>query len=84
MELKDTVELMNSKDFNDRFKAEYYQIDIRIRKLQNTIDNWNNLKFTPKCPKQVLIDQLNCMKRYRDSLDVRLIYEDIEIKKEEE
>ena len=84
MELRDTVDLMLSKNYDDRLKAEYLQIDIRIRKLQNTIDNWNNLKFQPKCPKQVLLDQLNCMKKYRDSLDVRLIYEDIEIKKEEE
>lgn len=83
MELRDTVDLMNSKDFNDRFKAEYYQIDIRIKKLENMLNNWNSLKFTPKCPKQVLMDQLSCMKKYRDSLDVRLIYEDIEIKKEE-
>lgn len=29
MELKDTVELMNSDDYKDRFKAEYYQTKIR-------------------------------------------------------
>lgn len=84
MELRDTVELMNSKNYDDRFKAEYLQIDIRIKKLENMLNNWNNLKFQPKCPKQVLMDQLNAMRKYRDSLDVRLIYEDIEIKKEEE
>lgn len=84
MELRDTVELMNSKDYNDRFKAEYLQLDIRIKKLEYTLNNWNNLKFQPKCPKQVLMDQLSCMKKYRDSLDTRCIYEDIEIKKEEE
>lgn len=84
MELRDTVELMNSKDFVDRFKAEYYQLDIRIKKLEYTLNNWNNLKFVPKCPKQVLMDQLANMKKYRDSLDTRCIYEDIKIKKEEE
>ena len=25
-ELKDTIELMNSSDYKDRFKAEYYQL----------------------------------------------------------
>lgn len=28
-ELKDTIELMNSSDYKDRFKAEYYQLEIR-------------------------------------------------------
>ena len=45
MELRDTVELMNSKDYVDRFKAEYLQLDIRIQKLEKTLNNWNNLKF---------------------------------------
>ena len=29
MELKDTVALMESDDYKDRFKAEYYQTKIR-------------------------------------------------------
>lgn len=29
MELKDTVELMNSADYKDRFKAEYWQNQLR-------------------------------------------------------
>lgn len=29
MELKDTIELMNSSDHKDRFKAEYQQVKIR-------------------------------------------------------
>ena len=33
MELKDTVELMNSKDYKERFKAEYLQAKIRYDKL---------------------------------------------------
>ena len=32
-ELKDTIELMNSSDYKDRFKAEYYQLKIRYTKL---------------------------------------------------
>ena len=34
MELKDTVELMNSSDYKDRFKAEYQQVKIRHEKLR--------------------------------------------------
>ena len=34
MELNNTVELMNSSDYRDRFKAEYYQTKIRYEKLK--------------------------------------------------
>ena len=30
MELKDTIELMQSSDYKDRFKAEYFQVAIRL------------------------------------------------------
>lgn len=33
MELKDTIELMNSSDYKERFKAEYLQVKIRYDKL---------------------------------------------------
>ena len=33
MELKDTVELINSTDYNERFTAEYLQTKIRYDKL---------------------------------------------------
>ena len=33
MELKDTIDLMISSDYKDRFKAEYYQVKIRVEKL---------------------------------------------------
>ena len=29
----DTIELMNSSEYKDRFKAEYYQLKIRYTKL---------------------------------------------------
>lgn len=34
MELKETVELMNSKDYKGRFVAEYHQVKIRYEKLK--------------------------------------------------
>lgn len=84
VELKDTKGLMTSPNYVDRFLAEYYQLDIRIRKLEKTLDNWNNLNFTPKCPKDVLVRQLNAMKKYRDTLDERCIYENIDVNKEDD
>lgn len=35
MELKETVELMNSEDYKERFVAEYRQVKIRYEKLKN-------------------------------------------------
>ena len=34
MELKDTVEMMNSADYKERFKAEYHQTKTRYEKLK--------------------------------------------------
>lgn len=50
-ELKQTVELMNSSDYKERFKAEYYQLKIRYDKLHNMCEKWDKdeLDFTPTC-----------------------------------
>ena len=34
MELKDTIEMMTSNDYKERFKAEYHQTKIRYEKLK--------------------------------------------------
>lgn len=49
MELRDTVEMMNSADYKERFKAEYYQTAIRYGKLKAMVDKHNNgtLEFKP-------------------------------------
>ena len=36
MELKDTVQLMQSDDYKDRFRAEYQQLVIRFEKLKRS------------------------------------------------
>lgn len=43
MELKDTIEMMNSENFQERFKAEYWQTKIRYDKLHEMVvkyDAW--------------------------------------------
>ena len=37
MELKDTVELMTSEDYKERFRAEYWQTKIRYDRLMNML-----------------------------------------------
>ena len=51
--LKDTVELMNSEDYRDRFVAEYKQLVIRYKGLMNMLDKWDRgeLNFEPTCPR---------------------------------
>ena len=51
--LKDTVELMISTDYRDRFIAEYQQLVIRYRGLRNMLDKWDRgeLEFKPTCPR---------------------------------
>lgn len=63
MSLSETVELMNSADYKDRFKAEYWQLLIRYRKLQELLAKWetNRLDFIPTCPKKLLDRQASFM-----------------------
>ena len=77
MELNETIELMQSPDYKDRFKAEYYQNKIRYDKLAVMLDNWNNLKFIPTCPESTYLLQLEFMRKYIAVLELRAIAEGI-------
>lgn len=79
MELKDTIELMESNDYKDRFKAEYYQVKIRKEKLQKTLDNWEHLPFSPNSPKRYLKFQCDIMREYIKVLEQRAEKEDIKL-----
>lgn len=56
MELKDTVEMMTSSDYKERFKAEYYQLKLRYDKLALMITKWDEgtLGFEPSCSRTLL------------------------------
>lgn len=79
IELKDTVDMMLSEDFRERFKAEYYQTRIRYERLKKMLDNWGNLDFKPKNEKPLLLHQLNRMEEYLYDLEVRAENEGIEL-----
>lgn len=81
MKLNETVELMESSDYKDRFKAEYYQLVIRYKKLKNMLDKWDegNLEFEPTCPRSTYNIQLNAMVDYIAILEARAVMEDIEL-----
>ena len=81
MELKDTVELMNSADFKERFKAEYYQLKIRTEGLRTMLDKYKNgtLNFTLNGSYELLFTQLVYMELYLDKLEERAKIEKIEL-----
>lgn len=81
MELKDTIELMQSEDYKERFKAEYFQVKIRLEKLYEMLVRYDagTLGFTPDCSIQLLKDQLSIMRDYLYALQVRAEIENIEL-----
>lgn len=81
MEIKDTVEMMQSADYKERFKAEYHQTKIRYDKLHKMIvkADAGTLEFTPTCPIELLKDQKAAMGRYLYCLEVRAQIEHIEL-----
>lgn len=80
IELKDTIPMMESADYKERFRAEVIQLDIRIGKLANMLYLWaaGELNFQPTCPYDLLEAQLNSMKVYRHFLSERAKLEGIE------
>lgn len=93
MELKDTIEMMQSEDYKERFKAEYQQLKIRYEKLKafnNKIEAAYRTEGQrpevkkvemPKhdCPYDLLRDQQHAMGEYLHVLEVRAVIEGIEL-----
>ena len=77
MELKETIDGMLSENVNERFKAEYQQLNIRITRLKKYIAHYK--------PKIKLIDlyileeQLKAMIEYRNALELRASLEEISL-----
>ena len=81
MQLKDTIELMTSEDFKERFKAEYYQLLFRLDSLTDMLNKWENnmLDFEPKCSKETLESQVIFMLGYMGILRLRAQIEEIDL-----
>ncbi len=81
MELKDTIEMMQSADYKERFVAEYKQVKIRYQKLHNMLvkADAGTLEFTPTCPLELLREQKAAMGKYLYCLEVRAQIEKIEL-----
>lgn len=94
MELKDTIEMMQSTDYKERFIAEYQQTKIRYEKLKAFNNKIEAAERTgcifptcgkhiemPEhdCPTDVLRHQQSAMGEYLHILEVRAVIEGIEL-----
>lgn len=79
MKLNDTVAMMNSTDYKERFKAEYNQLVIRYKGLKAMLDKWDNgtLQFEPACPRSTYNMQIKAMVDYLAVLEARAVMENI-------
>lgn len=76
MTLKETIPMMMSDNYNDRFKAEYFQLKIRAGKLQSLIQHDMDLANSPEI---ILARQLNAMLDYLSTLALRAEFEGINL-----
>lgn len=77
--LSNTTEMMESTDYKERFKGEYYQLVYRYKKLLNMYNMMvlGDLNFTPKCPRSTYNLQLKVMSEYIAILEARALIEGI-------
>lgn len=83
MKLEETVSMMLSEKYKDRFCAEYWQLEARVESLSIMLQKWENgeLEFSPNCSKDLLENQLCCMSKYLDILKERAKIEHINLEK---
>lgn len=81
MKLNETVKMMDSPDYKERFKAEYLQLKIRMSGLSTMLKQYKNgiLTFTPSCSYDLLNGQLKSMDMYASYLEERAIIENIDL-----
>ena len=85
MELKETIELMCSSDYKERFVAEYRQVKIRYEKLKNFCNKIEVEEMLGKgvtkhdCPLELLKEQKRYMGLYLSILEKRALIENVEL-----
>lgn len=72
------------KPWEERFLKEYAELLNRTGKLARMLHNWKEgtLDFTPKCPFELLDEQLGVMCKYLDILEQRAKIEGIRLQTE--
>ena len=83
MELKDTIELMSSTDWKDRFIAEYLQTKIRYEKLHKLIvrREVGKIEFNTPIPLESWNEQAYYMGMYLHELEKQAVLHGVELPK---
>ena len=72
MKLVETVNLMCSSDFKDRFTAEYAQLIIRLSKLNNVLNSQSDTRFeVDDATRDLMLKQRDAMESYKMCLEKR-------------
>ena len=81
MKFEETATKMLDEDYKERFKAEYFQVSIRLTKLKKVLNDFKmgKLDFNPTCPFVVLDKQAMHMQQYLDDLTERAAIEGIKL-----
>lgn len=81
IEIKDTVDMMLSEDYKERFVAEYWQLRRRYESLAKMIEKYylGKLDFEPDCPIELLQRQADLMYSYLICLETRAKIEKIKL-----
>lgn len=83
--LSETVALMNSDSYKNRFVGEYHQTKIRYEKLKNLCNHIEAAKLAgteePKhdCSLELLRSQQRIMGEYLHILEIRAVIEEIDL-----
>ena len=78
MKLSDTIDLMNSTDWEDRFVAEYNQLVIRLNKLEDSLNNPPKF-INDEIAKALLMKQYDAMQLYKLCLEKRAVLAEIDL-----
>lgn len=79
MELKDTIDMMLSEDYKERFKAEYYQLVNRRKGLMTMLEKNDTSENKSACTKDIYKAQLDAMENYIAMLEIRAYFEKIDL-----
>ena len=76
-----TIQLMNSDDYKERFKAEYYQLVTIYKALKSMLTKWDEgiLNFKPTCPRSTYNMQINTIANYIAVLEIRVVMKGVNL-----
>ena len=81
MKLNETVKMMDSTEYKERFRAEYFQLKIRMTGLSSMLKKYKaeTLPFKPSCSYDLLNGQFKAMDLYASYLEERAKIENIDL-----